>query len=385
MLAARALEPPDPREEDSMPFYDTIRARTVEGHRTLERLLELRRRLADEVPTRTLNDTLLLATWNIRDFDKPAYGRRLQESIHYIAEIISHFDLVAVQEVYKDLSALERVMDVLGSHWDYLVTDETMGGHGNDERMAFVYDSRKVSFQGLAGEMVLPPMRVDGEEVPVSQIWRTPYIAGFRAGWTRFMLTTVHITWGGSSATPAERVQEIEHVANFLKGRAEDPAAWSPNLILLGDFNIFQTEDATFQKITEAGFEVPEQIQELPSNALRTRHYDQIAFRARPGYLDRTGRAGVFDYYRTVFRWPAEGEPDTPETNDEALYREAMEPGFSTKVDGTPRSDESKRNYFKTYWRTHQMSDHLPMWVELRINYTDDYLTRKAQTPVSDG
>jgi hypothetical protein len=30
-----------------------------------------------------------------------------------------------------------------------------------------------------------------------------------------------------------------------------------------------------------------------------------------------------------------------------------------------------------TYWRTFQMSDHLPMWVELKIDYSDDYLARK--------
>jgi hypothetical protein len=46
------------------------------------------------------------------------------------------------------------------------------------------------------------------------------------------------------------------------------------------------------------------------------------------------------------------------------------------------RSDGSKANYFKTYWRTHQMSDPLPMWLELRINYTQQYLMRKVQTPV---
>lgn len=25
-------------------------------------------------------------------------------------------------------------------------------------------------------------------------------------------------------------------------------------------------------------------------------------------------------------------------------------------------------------WRTHQMSDHLPMWVELHIDFTPEYL-----------
>ncbi len=28
-------------------------------------------------------------------------------------------------------------------------------------------------------------------------------------------------------------------------------------------------------------------------------------------------------------------------------------------------------------WQTHQMSDHLPLWVELKIDYTDEYLQHK--------
>ncbi len=363
-----------------MPFYHRINSTSSEGRRTLERLLILRDQLGDEIPARTLDETLLLATWNIRDFDKPTFGRRRDEPIYYIAEIISHFDLVAVQEVYKDLEGLERVMEVLGSRWKYLITDETRGAQGNDERMAFLYDSAKIRFGGLAGEIVLPPVQVTGEDQPVTQLWRTPFVCGFKAGWTDFLLCTVHIAWGSSVANPELRVREIDHVAKFLRQRSDEETAWSQNLILLGDFNIFESDDATFSKITDAGFVVPSALQELPSNALRNRHYDQIAFRVRPGRLDFTQRAGVFDYYQSVFRFPLEGQPNNPQTNDESLYMDAMQPGFDTTARGTPRTEASKRIYFRTYWRTHQMSDHLPMWVELRINYTNEYLRPKLES-----
>ena len=117
-----------------MPFYRELSRTTKEGKRTLERLLELRRKLSEDIPARTLDNTILLATWNIRDFDKPTYGKRLEESYYYIAEIVSHFDIVAVQEVYKELSALERVSQILGGRWKKLFTDETVGEKGNDER-----------------------------------------------------------------------------------------------------------------------------------------------------------------------------------------------------------------------------------------------------------
>ena len=43
--------------------------------RVQERLAALRAQLDSEVPRRTLEHTLVLATWNIREFDSPAYGQ----------------------------------------------------------------------------------------------------------------------------------------------------------------------------------------------------------------------------------------------------------------------------------------------------------------------
>ena len=51
------------------------------------------------LPEHNLSDTLLPATWNIREFDATKYGVRGREPIFNIAEITDRFDLVAVQEV----------------------------------------------------------------------------------------------------------------------------------------------------------------------------------------------------------------------------------------------------------------------------------------------
>lgn len=87
-----------------MPFYNTLSTDTPEGRRTAKRLLKLKQALTS-IPEKAVDETLLLATWNIRDFDKPAYGARSDEAIFYIAEVISRFDVVGIQEVYKDLTA----------------------------------------------------------------------------------------------------------------------------------------------------------------------------------------------------------------------------------------------------------------------------------------
>ena len=108
----------------------------------------------------------------------------------------------------------------------------------------------------MAGELVLPPIpekikTADGKSrtiyKPANQIWRTPLICGFQAGWAKFMLSSVHIQWGESTANSKARVKEIEQVAKFLKKRTEDKTAWARKLILLGDFNIFSTEDDTYK------------------------------------------------------------------------------------------------------------------------------------------
>ena len=354
-----------------MPFYKYINPRTDSGQRTLKNLLLLRKQLDEEIPHKSTEKTMLLATWNIREFDSSAYGNRVSEAFYYIAEIIARFDLVAVQEVRQELRGLNRLMDILGSNWSVIFTDVTEGSKGNGERMAYVYDKRKVRFGGLMGELVLPPLYIKNEagkkvEVPARQVVRSPLMCGFRVGWTDFILTTVHILYGESKANNPERIEEISQVAKFLKKRSDNKKDWSRNFILLGDFNIFDTSDLTMKAITDEGFRIPEELQELPSNAIKNKFYDQIAFKVRPEKFGTTGRAGVFDFFKTVFR---------PE--DEELYIKEMGDAYHTTSKGKPRGNKSL--YYKTYWRTHQMSDHLPMWVELKVDYSEDYLENKLK------
>ena len=350
-----------------MPFYYQIE-KTKEGKRIAEKLLALRKHFETEVPKRTINDTLLLATWNIREFDSPAYGERLDESFYYIAEIISHFDLVAVQEVRKDLKALEKVNKILGTYWKYVVTDVTAGTAGNKERLAFLYDSRKVNFGGLAGEVVLEPIRKGKKRYePAKQLARTPFICGFQAGWFKFMLSTVHILYGKQKAEDPNRVKEIEELAKFFAKRAKDKTAWSNNLILLGDFNIFKPSDITFKALTKNKFVIPDEIQQLPSNAPKNKHYDQIAFMLSKKQLGLQ-KAGVFDFFKTVFR-----------EEDEKIYVSEMGEAYHQTSKGKKRNEKSKKSYYKTYWRTHQMSDHLLMWVELKIDFGKEYLKSKSK------
>jgi endonuclease/exonuclease/phosphatase family metal-dependent hydrolase len=348
-----------------MPLLDIIsKANAKTQKRISTKLIALRSQLDAQIPSRNLDRSLMLATWNIREFDSGKYGLRTDESMLYIAEIISRFDLVAVQEVREDLSGLNRLKGLLGSWWQYIYTDVTEGSKGNRERMAFLFDSRKVSFGGLSGEIVIPEKAGAN---PSDQLSRTPFLVGFQAGWFKFMLCTVHIYYGTDAAIDPNRLEEIKTIAKVMKDRATDNYTYAPNLILLGDFNIFSPEDVTLQAITSVGFWIPESIQKLPSNVAQNKHYDQIAF-ISPDVRSQleSAKAGVFNYFNYLY---------TPE--EEATYEVEMGEDYEKKSSGGKRTAKEKTQYYLD-WRTHQLSDHLPMWVELMTDFSDEHLKKLA-------
>jgi hypothetical protein len=83
------------------------------------------------------------------------------------------------------------------------------------------------------------------------------------------------------------------------------------------------------------------------------KHFDQIAFIA-PDLEDKLelSKAGVLDIFTTVF---------TEKPKDLAYYPEAR----------------NKTDYRR--WRTFQISDHLPMWIELRTDFGARYLRQKMR------
>ena len=38
---------------------------------------------------------------------------------------------------------------------------------------------------------------------------------------------------------------------------------------------------------------------------------------------------------------------------------------------------EKRRAYYRNHWRRQQISDHLPMWLELKIDYGENYLKNR--------
>ncbi len=134
---------------------------------------------------------LLIGTWNVAVFgdltekwvtepgDEP---KRNLSDVCAIPEVVSRFDVCAIQETRRDLTGLQTLMKILGDDWAYVVTDVTDGGPGNGERLAFVHDRRRARSSGL-GEIVVP---ATAEGVLIGaldrQFARTPYAVSFAAG-----------------------------------------------------------------------------------------------------------------------------------------------------------------------------------------------------------
>jgi len=379
--------------------YDRLRSRVPDEDRArvVSNLVALRAQLDREVPTKDAADTLLLATWNVRDLGKlnrRGFGDRLPESFFYIAEVLSRFDFVAVQEV-NELDEWKRVTELLGRDWGWIATDVTdakLGGNG--ERLTYLYDRRKVDFQNIAGELVLPADLLitgnvepdepaEGQDAQTTtvesrtvgkQFRRTPFTALFQSAWFRFDICTVHIYYGAESGSKLrERVHEIEQVAAYFGKRAESSLAAGRSLVLLGDFNVVGHDHETMQALLASGFRSPTVLRELPTNIGRDKYYDQIVFRTRPGdltYLEsqepgappRAGAVSIFDH---VF---------TPEHFD--AYRDAA----AASPNGRDRDDAELRDYYEE-WRTYQFSDHLPLWVRLQVNDSARYLQGLLPSP----
>ena len=231
----------------------------------------------------------MIGTWNIRAFgnltrkwqsnddDSP---KRDLHSIHCIAEIIKRFDVIAIQEVKANIRALRDTLKLLGNNWSLVLTDVSKGDSGNGERMAYLFDTRRVQLSGLACELVVPNERTESitDNALEEQFVRTPYAVSFRSNVQTFILVTLHIKYGKKSN---ERIKELKGIAEWLADWAGNINAYDQNLIALGDFNIDARGDLLDETFLSEGLYVPPQLQsEGATRSIfdKTKYYDQIAW-----------------------------------------------------------------------------------------------------------
>lgn len=286
-----------------------------------------------KIPAAT-DTNLLIATWNLTNF---GVQERENDHLEIMAEIIKPFDVVAIQEVADDLGHFETLVSILGSDWDTIYTDIA----GNQERLGYLFNSRRIAPTGLAAELAMRGYERRRITIQVGDVEeeqefegfnRNPFIVSFIAGQFEFAIVNVHLYWTNFTL----RMLEAKALTKWAKSRVDKQFPPHNDIILIGDFNMPRVEegDEIYDLLREGGIEFPKYDTELVgSNLAGDKHYDQIAFFPSRTEEDFADRIGVFDFDKVLF-------PDL--WDDE---------------------DREKQKQFYQYVR-YYMADHRPLWAE---------------------
>jgi len=299
-------------------------------------LLALKERIeAAKIPPSKLDETANIAVWNIREFGKK---KRNDAALHYIAEILGQFDLVALVELRDNLDDLGVVMDYLGPSWKVIFSDWTDDNGGNAERTAFLFDRRSVVHNGLAAEIDAPRVKLGKEWVTQQSFWRAPYLCSFRCGNFDFLSIALHARWGDSEAA---RAGELQLLSDWIKRRMDSDVVEDHDLIVMGDFNTPTLDDPMFKALVSGGLKIPKPLVKLTvgdrtvggANLGKNARYDQILH--LPTVPENfTNAGGVLDFF----------------IDDDHI--DELFPG-----------KKLTREKF-----TYQMSDHMPVWIQIKTD-----------------
>jgi endonuclease/exonuclease/phosphatase family metal-dependent hydrolase len=339
--------------------------------RVIENLLILRKGLREQVSVKKTDQNLLIASWNIKEFGHTK--QRLPEAYYYIAEILASFDLIAIQEVKSTLHDLNILMRLLGQDWNYMINDMTEGKDGNFERSAYIYNKKRVGFAGLAGEIVLWDALV--KDSFINQLKRTPYITGFKAGWKTFSIINLHLQPNKGSEDIKKRKEEVRLLLSALEEKLSKGHFWNENLILAGDFNLYEgpdKDDPTIKLIYDKGYKEVENLIGKDTNASMTEIFDRLFITSNKYFtlgINEEGKenGGVFNPFEFVFK-----------IGQEQIYRKDMAKHYTGDKD--PNEPGFIESYFKHPWRKNQISDHFPIWFELIIDSSDEFLEEKLNS-----
>ncbi len=219
-----------------------------------------------------------------------------------------------------------------------------MIGPENDERSAYVYDTRWVNLGSKIGEVAIVGsdrryIKLPGITRKFHGFNRNPYLASFFVENTALLLANCHLLYGPSDTTAEKKASmekrqlEAYAIARWCDLRRDDKHVWTKNIMAVGDFNLPKASpgDPIFDALTDRGLRLPPHTTRIPTTVSNTADYDQIA--VTPGMMSRIKEIGVFDF-------------------DGALFADIFDPSASS------------------YWRTcakYYISDHRPLWMQFEL------------------
>ena len=356
-------------------YYDLLPIEEIEKHgyprflkkvltktqkkRAIQKILKIKDHLVTSGVPYKRDDNLLVCNWNLKEFGQ---SEKHPEFYYYMAEMMFAFDLVIIQEVRRSIKELQILSNILGDSWTYIINDVTEGNQGNSERSAVLYNSKRVSFSGFSGELV-----VDGGP----QLKRTPHITGFLTAWKHFSVINVHLDPGDSTTNATHRKNELQQIMNILEPKLGTGGLGYENIMISGDFNFYPTiDDDAIDLLDAYGFKQVNKLSNVDSTLAQNNFtYDRL-FIKRDKYFeiikDENGdENGGGVEFRSLFE------------DDLGAYKSMAKPDYERRNPTRTLSDTRYPNYFWVHWLSRQMSDHYPIWLEINTDSSVTYLESK--------
>ena len=175
-----------------------------------------------------------ILTWNVENLG----NSKSDSTILYIASVLKHYDVVALQEIVAGnggAQAVAKLADELnrtGNKWDYTVSNPTESSSYKTERYAFLWKTAKVKQIGSAWLEKKYELLID----------REPYLATFEHNKKQFTLVNFHAIT--KSKQPETEIKYFKFLPETYP---------SLNLIFIGDFNCPQSH-TVFNPLKKMGY-----------------------------------------------------------------------------------------------------------------------------------
>ena len=372
-----------------------------------------------------IDGSVVVASFNIRKLgslrEPGGDGGRDPETMKFLRDVCRHFDLLAIQEVMPDMTAVRKLRELMGKRYGLVASDTTgtfPGDPGNPERHVFIYNTDVVRRAELVTDLTYDRTEVlrrlfnrrkainsalesyatelkrkqEGKRKSTPQIKmpeflafiRTPFAAEFKIGPYDFVAIDAHLHYGHYKS---DRQLEGKAIAEWIVGKVR--ATESLNAVLFGDLNLDYDKPASDLKriigvakeLRDKGkpgekqvrvsfpflFPHPRPKQPVPdgskifrTNAKLTETFDQIAIFTQDERLSKrleTRQNG----HLNKDAWGATPQgPDYGVFNFTELFSKALTGKSFHELDKDGQNELVKQFDFS-------VSDHLPIWLRMPL------------------
>ncbi len=369
-----------------------------------------------------VEDSAVVASFNIRKLGKLRQegddSGRDEATMGFLRDVCKHFDLLAIQEVLEDMSAVRELKRLMGKKYGLVVSDTTgnfPGDPGNTERMAYIYNTDVVQRAELVTDLTYDRTEVlrrlyksrtkifkalddydarlkAGKKAKIKMpeflaFIRTPFAAEFKIGSHDFVAINAHLHFGDYVT---DRRLEGRALMEWIVGKVR--ATESLNAVLFGDLNLdFDNPKGDLKRIIgvakelrdkgapgekpvrvsfpflfphpKPGQPVPEDSKVFRTNVLLTETYDQIAIFSQDENLSQrleTRHTGHVN--KAAWRATKRG-PDYGVFNFTDLFSKAL---TGKRYDALKKAKpEAAKELIKKF--DFNVSDHMPIWLRMPL------------------